>query len=163
MSTALPNSNNHRQEPTTTSVSSYNTVVNTSPVHSHLPSHLDHARFNTVDGLPSSSGKVLSDDHSRASPPTSPMALLEGSYPPVIPPDHTSRTLVLCFDGTGDQFDNDNSNIVQLVTLLKKDDSTKQLVYYQVSHLPYQRLSWLTCKTRLGLAHTPRCEQRIPL
>lgn len=24
--------------------------------------------------------------------------------PPVIPPDHPSRTLVLCFDGTGDQY-----------------------------------------------------------
>ena len=42
-------------------------------------------------------------------------------YPPVIPPEHSSRTLVLCFDGTGDQFDADNSNIVQLVSLLKKD------------------------------------------
>ena len=52
--------------------------------------------------------------------------------PPVVPPDHAARTLILCFDGTGDQFDADNSNIVQLVSLLKKDDSTKQLVYYQV-------------------------------
>ncbi|CAA7270706.1 unnamed protein product [Cyclocybe aegerita] len=51
--------------------------------------------------------------------------------PPVIPPNHTNRTLVVCFDGTGDQFDADNSNIVQLVSLLKKDDQTKQLVYYQ--------------------------------
>jgi hypothetical protein len=48
-----------------------------------------------------------------------------------IPPEHDSRTLVLCFDGTGDQFDADNSNIVQLFSLLKKDDSTKQMVYYQ--------------------------------
>ena len=53
-------------------------------------------------------------------------------FPSVIPPDHDSRTLVVCFDGTGDQFDADNSNIVQLVQLLKKDDNTKQLVYYQV-------------------------------
>ena len=52
--------------------------------------------------------------------------------PPVIPPDHTNRTLVVCFDGTGDQFDSDNSNIVQLVQLLKKDDRMQQLVYYQV-------------------------------
>jgi len=54
--------------------------------------------------------------------------------PPVIPPKHTTgnRTLVLCFDGTGDQFDADNSNVVQFVQLLKKDDRTKQLVYYQV-------------------------------
>jgi len=41
------------------------------------------------------------------------------------------RTLVLCFDGTGDQFDSDNSNVVQLVATLKKDDTSKQLVYYQ--------------------------------
>lgn len=54
------------------------------------------------------------------------------NIPAVIPPDHEGRTLVLCFDGTGDQFDADNSNIVQLVSLLKKDDRTKQLVYYQV-------------------------------
>lgn len=48
-----------------------------------------------------------------------------------IPPTHTHRTLVLCFDGTGDQFDDDNSNIVNFVSLLKKNDSRKQLVYYQ--------------------------------
>jgi hypothetical protein len=54
--------------------------------------------------------------------------------PVTIPPDHEGgyRTLVLCFDGTGDQFDADNSNIVQLVALLKKSDRSKQMVYYQV-------------------------------
>ncbi|KZS86926.1 hypothetical protein SISNIDRAFT_491486 [Sistotremastrum niveocremeum HHB9708] len=41
------------------------------------------------------------------------------------------RTLVLCFDGTGDQFDNDNSNIVNLFALLKKDDKNVQMCYYQ--------------------------------
>ncbi|KAJ3554112.1 hypothetical protein NM688_g3270 [Phlebia brevispora] len=41
------------------------------------------------------------------------------------------RTLVLCFDGTGDQFDDDNSNIVQLLAMLRKDDNAQQLVYYQ--------------------------------
>ncbi len=54
---------------------------------------------------------------------------------PAYIPDATSFTgkmLVLCFDGTGDQFDSDNSNIVQLVLMLKKDDKTKQMVYYQV-------------------------------
>ncbi|KAI0078127.1 hypothetical protein K474DRAFT_1771218 [Panus rudis PR-1116 ss-1] len=49
----------------------------------------------------------------------------------VEPQPERARTLILCFDGTGDQFDSDNSNVVQLVSLLKKDDSTKQLVYYQ--------------------------------
>ncbi|PBK58558.1 hypothetical protein ARMSODRAFT_1028161 [Armillaria solidipes] len=48
-----------------------------------------------------------------------------------VPPDHKHRTLVLCFDGTGDKFDSDNSNIVQLFSLLKKDDRSKQMVYYQ--------------------------------
>ncbi|KAK0457554.1 uncharacterized protein EV420DRAFT_1271505 [Desarmillaria tabescens] len=51
--------------------------------------------------------------------------------PRTIPPQHDSRTLVLCFDGTGDQFDADNSNIVQLCWLLKKDDRSQQMVYYQ--------------------------------
>lgn len=48
------------------------------------------------------------------------------------PPDHDHRTLILCFDGTGDQFDADNSNIVQLFSMLKKDERAKQMVYYQV-------------------------------
>ncbi|KZT27513.1 hypothetical protein NEOLEDRAFT_1130481 [Neolentinus lepideus HHB14362 ss-1] len=49
----------------------------------------------------------------------------------VLPPIHDRRTLVLCFDGTGDQFDDDNSNVVQLVSMLKKHDPTHQMVYYQ--------------------------------
>jgi len=49
----------------------------------------------------------------------------------IIPDAHPARTLVLCFDGTGDQFDADNSNIVQLFSMLKKDDRTQQMVYYQ--------------------------------
>ncbi|KAG7451929.1 uncharacterized protein BT62DRAFT_959841 [Guyanagaster necrorhizus] len=48
-----------------------------------------------------------------------------------IPPRHSNRTLVLCFDGTGDQFDSDNSNVVNFFSLLKKDDPSTQLVYYQ--------------------------------
>ncbi|KAF9055647.1 hypothetical protein BJ165DRAFT_1412195 [Panaeolus papilionaceus] len=48
-----------------------------------------------------------------------------------IPPNHSHRTLVLCFDGTGDQFDDDNSNIVNFFSMLKKDDPSQQLVYYQ--------------------------------
>ncbi|KAI0785595.1 hypothetical protein C8Q75DRAFT_794543 [Abortiporus biennis] len=51
----------------------------------------------------------------------------------VVPPptDKKPRTIVLCFDGTGDQFDSDNSNIVEFFSLLQKDDHTQQLVYYQ--------------------------------
>ncbi|KAI5116432.1 hypothetical protein M0805_000211 [Coniferiporia weirii] len=49
----------------------------------------------------------------------------------IIPPHTTARSLVLCFDGTGDQFDSDNSNIVQLFAMLKKGNKDQQLVYYQ--------------------------------
>lgn len=73
----------------------------------------------------------------------------------VIPPVHTHRTLVLCFDGTGDQFDTDvsspqdtptvsfddalsqNSNIIQFFSMLKKDDPSQQMVYYQVGCPPH--------------------------
>ncbi|EGN93859.1 hypothetical protein SERLA73DRAFT_188970 [Serpula lacrymans var. lacrymans S7.3] len=49
----------------------------------------------------------------------------------IIPETHEHRTLVLCFDGTGDQFDADNSNIIQFFSMLKKDDMSQQMVYYQ--------------------------------
>ncbi|KAM5539952.1 hypothetical protein V8D89_006455 [Ganoderma adspersum] len=51
----------------------------------------------------------------------------------IIPPYHPAapRTLVLCFDGTGDQFDSDNSNVVKFFSLLKRDDRHEQMVYYQ--------------------------------
>lgn len=35
------------------------------------------------------------------------------------------RTLVICLDGTGDSFDNDNSNVVNFVACLKKDDPSQ--------------------------------------
>ncbi|CAE6457189.1 unnamed protein product [Rhizoctonia solani] len=57
------------------------------------------------------------------------------AFPQVIPADETlnlsGRSLVLCFDGTGDQYDHDNSNIVRFVQLLKKDDKKRQMIYYQ--------------------------------
>ncbi|KIY46703.1 hypothetical protein FISHEDRAFT_46794 [Fistulina hepatica ATCC 64428] len=59
---------------------------------------------------------------------------VDTSVIPEIVPPHSSqrhRTLVLCFDGTGDQFDADNSNIVKFFSLLKKDDKSHQCVYYQ--------------------------------
>ena len=42
------------------------------------------------------------------------------------------RKLVLCFDGTGDSFDLDNSNVVQLFSVLTKGERRRQLCYYQV-------------------------------
>ncbi|KAJ2923950.1 hypothetical protein H1R20_g13152, partial [Candolleomyces eurysporus] len=41
------------------------------------------------------------------------------------------RTLVLCFDGTSNEYDEDNTNVVKLFALLKKDDFDQQLCYYQ--------------------------------
>ncbi|KAI6024564.1 hypothetical protein EDC04DRAFT_2573941 [Pisolithus marmoratus] len=48
-----------------------------------------------------------------------------------IPPAHAHRTLVLCFDGTGNQFHDDNSNVLQLFDMLQKDVPSQQIVYYQ--------------------------------
>lgn len=82
----------------------------------------------------SSQSKPISKDPGDSDTPQSQPASHSrplGPYPGIVPPTHPHRTLVLCFDGTGDQFDADNSNIVTLVSLLQKDDRTKQLVYYQ--------------------------------
>lgn len=43
---------------------------------------------------------------------------------------HKGRNLIICLDGTGDKFDDDNSNIVHIVGCLKKDDPS-QVTYYQ--------------------------------
>lgn len=56
--------------------------------------------------------------------PTTIRAITDSQSPP------SGRTLVVCLDGTGDKFDSDNSNIVQLVACLKKDDPS-QVTYYQ--------------------------------
>ncbi|EKM61735.1 uncharacterized protein PHACADRAFT_248531 [Phanerochaete carnosa HHB-10118-sp] len=61
----------------------------------------------------------------------SPQGASLAASPSCIPPAHPARTLVLCFDGTGDQFDADNSNVVQFFSMLKKDDRRQQMVYYQ--------------------------------
>ena len=101
-----------------------------------------HERSKTMASGTSEFEAVLSDgtavsspgDYSKPNAPP-PRATFSGNTcPPVIPPpgDRPFRTLVLCFDGTGDQFDLDNSNIVQFVSLLQKDNRAKQMVYYQV-------------------------------
>jgi len=41
------------------------------------------------------------------------------------------RTLVLCFDGTGNEFSDCNTNVIKLFSILKKDDPGSQLCYYQ--------------------------------
>lgn len=42
-----------------------------------------------------------------------------------------SRTIVLCFDGTDEQFDMNNSNVINFFSALHKGDSERQVAYYQ--------------------------------
>ncbi|KAI0288164.1 hypothetical protein B0F90DRAFT_1812849 [Multifurca ochricompacta] len=76
----------------------------------------------------SRSPALCSSDGSRTPPSANPAAY----DPSLIPSSHEARTLVLCFDGTGDQLDGHNSNVLQFFSMLKKDDKNQQLVYYQV-------------------------------
>ena len=106
--------------------------------------------------------------------------------PSVIPPSHKdhTRTVVLCFDGTGDQFDTDvcvpscsrclphrlsrrsqNSNIIQLFSMLKKDDKSQQVVYYQVCNSGIFRSWEASAQTQhsrpaLGRTRFPRSRRR---
>ena len=41
------------------------------------------------------------------------------------------KKLVLCFDGTGNSFNDENTNVVRLFSVLDKDRTDKQLCYYQ--------------------------------
>ncbi|KZS92264.1 hypothetical protein SISNIDRAFT_429507 [Sistotremastrum niveocremeum HHB9708] len=81
---------------------------------------------------PNQAGQTKTESGSGQSSPTT----VPSINPPTVPFDTTcwppiakgrARTLVLCFDGTGDQ----NSNIVTLFSLLKKNDPTRQMCYYQ--------------------------------
>lgn len=70
---------------------------------------------------------------------------------PVDAPSETNvtkgRTLVMCFDGTNECYDAQNTNIVKLFSLLKKDDPSRQLVYYQVRRVPGWRAPVLPTTT----------------
>ncbi|KAJ7053865.1 hypothetical protein C8F01DRAFT_503659 [Mycena amicta] len=83
----------------------------------------------------------------RSSPPPMPVNGRKLNLEETIPPENEHRTLVLCFDGTGDQFDDDNSNVVNFFSLLKKDDPNQQLVYYQAGigtyNIPQVARPWL--------------------
>ncbi|KAM6494621.1 Uncharacterized alpha/beta hydrolase domain (DUF2235) domain containing protein [Amanita muscaria] len=78
-----------------------------------------------------------------ASPPMSPqrpyqeqiIPQLSDSLSPVDPVHESGegRVMILCFDGTGNQFGtfSQNSNVVRFIRALQKDDRKKQTVYYQ--------------------------------
>ncbi|CAE6421371.1 unnamed protein product [Rhizoctonia solani] len=63
------------------------------------------------------------------------------------------RTLVLCFDGTSNQFGEKNTNVINLMELLKKDDPSKQMVYYQTGVGTYSPPG-LTTSIGLAVAST---------
>jgi uncharacterized protein (DUF2235 family) len=75
--------------------------------------------------LPSLNENHATDDSLPRSIPAVIRAVKDGDGP-----KRKGRTLVICLDGTGDKFDNDNSNVVHLVSCLRKDDPD-QLTYYQ--------------------------------
>ncbi|KAI0778879.1 hypothetical protein BD413DRAFT_609432 [Trametes elegans] len=88
---------------------------------------------------PSTSQRTSSETHAGQTHlrPTTPTSVHSSSSElgdnDIIPPYEPTapRTLVLCFDGTGDEFDSDNSNVIKFFSLLKKDDRREQMVYYQ--------------------------------
>ncbi|CUA73009.1 putative protein YEL023C [Saccharomyces cerevisiae S288c] [Rhizoctonia solani] len=68
------------------------------------------------------------------------------------------RTLILCFDGTSNHFSDKNTNVVKLVELLKKDDPSKQMVYYQTGVGTYSSPG-LT--TSAGLAIASKLDEAV--
>ncbi|CAE6480640.1 unnamed protein product [Rhizoctonia solani] len=59
-------------------------------------------------------------------------------------PETSKRSIILCFDGTSNHFSNQNTNVVKLVELLKKDDPSKQMVYYQAGVGTYSAPGFMT-------------------
>lgn len=75
------------------------------------------------------------------------MTVSSSSASPSVKP----RTLILCFDGTADQYDSTNSNVVKLFGLLKKDLSdTEQLCYYQAGVGTYENPSIMSPLVQWG-------------
>jgi hypothetical protein len=116
----------HTLEPT--SVSLTDTLVNRARNEDGRPSLI--SAFSGVTIISPSSEQPLVDVNQPHPEQSESLECGQATIPPSDP--GRKRTLVLCFDGTGDQFDADNSNIVQLLSLLKKDDNSQQMVYYQV-------------------------------
>lgn len=99
-----------------------------------LPVH-DEPHEHEDDPPESSVTFVTPDPRRRSLPPKLPRrgVTLPGSDPTCIPSItmDRKRTVVLCFDGTGDQFDADITNVAKIFSMLKKDDKNHQVCYYQ--------------------------------
>ncbi|KAH9486042.1 hypothetical protein JR316_0000106 [Psilocybe cubensis] len=91
--------------------------------------------MTSIDEKALSTDSSISDQYPGFPKTTSPRAEGDSGFydklEPTIPPTHKHRTVILCFDGTGDQFDDDNSNIVNFFSMLRKDEPEQQMVYYQ--------------------------------
>lgn len=118
--------------------------------YSQLNSIRKHIRTITVYFL---TRAPLGHQHIKMNPATE----TTGTVPPPAIPMHSPRTLVLCFDGTADQYAAavslpscpytatsfsrrdlprvQNTNVVKFFSLLKKDNNDAQLCYYQVCTL----------------------------
>ncbi|CAE6498953.1 unnamed protein product [Rhizoctonia solani] len=73
-------------------------------------------------------------------------------------PVSPERSIILCFDGTSNQFSNQNTNVVKLVELLKKDDPERQMVYYQAGVGTYAPPGLLTS---MGLNAAAKADQGV--
>ncbi|KAF8890658.1 hypothetical protein BD779DRAFT_1516285 [Infundibulicybe gibba] len=74
------------------------------------------------------------------------MTAMSTSSAAIPSPSHSSnsaRTIILCFDGTGNKF-GENSNVVRLFHALRKDKPEKQLVYYQPGIGTYNQRRFFT-------------------
>ncbi|OCH91831.1 WD40 repeat-like protein [Obba rivulosa] len=58
------------------------------------------------------------------------------------PPEKRSRNLVVCIDGTSNQFGENNTNVIELYRLVKKLPGDKQLTYYNSGIGTYAQPSW---------------------
>jgi hypothetical protein len=58
------------------------------------------------------------------------------AFVPVEPVEHKPRNLVLCFDDTADLCGAYSSNVFRMFQLLRNDDITSQVVYYEVCPSP---------------------------
>ncbi|KAJ3566808.1 hypothetical protein NP233_g6769 [Leucocoprinus birnbaumii] len=106
--------------------------------HTRSPTTLSSASSESATLSPGTGSAFIRNSKREAiaeAPEVRPLPLDPGSASKIpnvtVPAEHQNRTLVLCFDGTGDQFDSDNSNIIELFGILRKDDPDRQLVYYQ--------------------------------
>ncbi|CEL62131.1 putative protein YEL023C OS=Saccharomyces cerevisiae (strain ATCC 204508 / S288c) GN=YEL023C PE=4 SV=1 [Rhizoctonia solani AG-1 IB] len=79
---------------------------------------------NTLHSLP------LASVDTAPSPTPKSKELPPAALPPVLGAQE-GRNLILCFDGTGGEYDKDVSNIVRFFQMLKKGDPSRQMVYYQ--------------------------------